>query len=396
MFREQRLAHLVARMRGADIPIRIRLWNDRQFDLGESPKVTLRVSGVTALRHLLHPTLDNLGNAYVEGGIDLEGDVADIIDVGTRLAAEAVRRSGLRPSPRRRRHTRELDAEAVASHYDVSNEFYAQWLDEGMVYSCAYFHDPADSLETAQRAKIDHILRKLRVHPGDRLLDIGCGWGNLVMAAARDYGARALGITLSRNQLELARERIAAAGLADRCEVRLEDYRDVAGRFDRVASVGMFEHVGLRHLGEYFGRMRDLLADDGVALNHGITSGDPESAETPFGGGDFIERYVFPHGELPHIGLVLREMATAGLEATDVENLRRHYALTLAHWSRRYEAAAERIRPLVGEQRFRTWRVYLAGCAYAFAHRWIAVHQVLAVKGSGTDPLPMTRDYMYR
>jgi cyclopropane-fatty-acyl-phospholipid synthase len=396
MFSEQRLVSFVARMRGLDIPIRIRLWNDRQFDLGETPKVTLRVSGAPALRHLLRPTLDSLGHAYVEGGIDLEGDVADIIDVGARLAANAGGNGDWRPPARWRRHTRALDAEAIASHYDVSNEFYAQWLDEGMVYSCAYFRQPTDSLEAAQRAKIDHILRKLKLRPGDRFLDIGCGWGSLAMAAARDYGAQALGVTLSRNQYELARERIRAAGLADRCQVRLQDYRDVDGQFDRIASVGMFEHVGLRHLGEYFRRMRDLLADDGVALNHGITSGDPDSGETPFGGGDFIDRYVFPHGELPHVSLVLREMAAAGLEATDVENLRRHYAVTLEHWSRRYENAAERIRALVGEQRFRTWRVYLAGCAYAFAHRWIALHQVLAVKDNGRDPLPMTRDYIYR
>ncbi len=393
MFWEQRLGSFVTRMRARDIPLRIQLWNDRQIDLGAEPRVTMRLASAGSLRHLLNPSLDGLGEAYVEGAIDLEGQVDDIIDTGMRLAAQA--NGGSRPSAERHRHTRKGDAEAIASHYDVSNEFYAQWLDRGMVYSCAYFRDAAESLESAQQAKIAHILRKLRLHPGDRLLDIGCGWGSLVMAAARDFGAKALGITLSRNQYELAQERIRAAGLQDRCEVVMEDYRDVQGRFDRITSVGMFEHVGLRHLRAYFGRMRELLADDGVALNHGITSCDPESAATPLGGADFIERYVFPQGELPHIGLVLKDLSAAGLEAVDVENLRRHYALTLEHWSRRYEAAASRLRTLVDERRFRTWRVYLAGCAYAFAQRWIAVHQVLAVRDGGGATLPLTRDYMY-
>ena len=208
---------------------------------------------------------------------------------------------GLRRSVRMVRHTREIDAAAIAYHYDVSNEFYAHWLDAQMVYSCAYFRSPEDSLETAQVQKIDHVLRKLRVSPGDRLLDVGCGWGALVIHAAERFGARALGITLSRNQYEYARERIAAAGLAGRCEVRLEDYRDVAGKYDRIASIGMFEHVGLKNLRGYFTRINELLADDGTFLNHGITSTDPDSAETPWGGGEFIERYVFPHGELPHV-----------------------------------------------------------------------------------------------
>jgi len=294
------------------------------------------------------------------------------------------------------RHTRASDAEVVGYHYDVSNQFYALWLDANMVYSCGYFRSPQDSLEAAQIQKIDHILVKLRVRPGDRLLDIGCGWGALIMRAAEKFGARTVGITLSRNQYELARERIAAAGLADRCEVRLEDYRDVTGKFDRIASVGMFEHVGLRNLGAYFNKMRDLLEDGGTAMNHGITSGDPESAESPFDASEYIERYVFPHGELPHVSLTLKEMCAAGLEPVDVENLRRHYALTLTHWAERFEAASEQLRQIAGDKRWRIWRMYLAGCAYAFGHEWMALHQILAVKsGSGAETLPLTRDYMY-
>ena len=263
-----------------------------------------------------------------------------------------------------------------------------------MVYSCAYFRDPHDSLETAQEAKLDHILGKIRLAPGQRLLDIGCGWGALAIRAASRYGAQVLGITLSRDQYDLASARVAAAGLEAQVEIRLLDYRDVDGRFDRVTSVGMFEHVGLRNLRAYFTKIRNLLADDGICMNHGITSTDPDSAESPLGGGEFIDRYVFPHGELPHLSLVLKEMAAAGLEALDVENLRRHYALTTQHWSRRFEQHADQLRALAGEKRFRIWRAYLAGCSYGFQQHWISLHQVLAVK-AGRNFMPLTRDYMY-
>ena len=392
MFWEKRFDEFIAQLRDHGIPLRIRLWNGSEMELAGTPGVTVTVPKPAALRHVLDPSLYSLGHAYVEGEIKVEGRVTDIVAVAARLAARD--HQSPRRGPRMIRHTRKIDAEAIAYHYDVSNEFYDLWLDRNMVYSCGYFRSPDDSLEAAQMQKIDHILTKLRVQPGDRLLDIGCGWGALIIRAAEKFGAKAVGITLSHNQYELAQERIAAAGLADRCEVRIEDYRDVTGTFDRIASVGMFEHVGLRNLRGYFTKVRELLADNGATLNHGITSTDPESGESPWGGGDFMERYVFPHGEVPHISLALQEMCAAGLEPMDVENLRRHYAMTLTHWTKRFEAAGERIKAITGEKRWRIWRVYLAGCAHGFAHHWMAVHQILAVK-AGADPLPLTRDYMY-
>jgi cyclopropane-fatty-acyl-phospholipid synthase len=396
MFWQQRFDDFIARQGGHDVPLRLRLWNGREAVLGPSPVVTFEIKSLSALRRLLRPSLASLGQAYVDGLIDIEGTIDDVIAVAARLSARAGRQ--VRRAARMMRHTRRVDAEAIAYHYDVSNDFYRLWLDEEMVYSCAYFRCPDDSLEQAQRAKIDHILAKLRLAPGQRLLDIGCGWGALALRAARDYGASVVGITLSQNQHALARERVAAAGLADRVDIRLQDYRDVNERFDRIVSVGMLEHVGLKNLRGYFAKTRALLADGGVCMHHGITSTDPDSAESPFGGGEFIERYVFPHGELPHIGFLLKEMTAAGLEATDVENLRRHYALTARHWSRRFERNGERLRTLVGEKRYRIWRTYLAGCAYGFEQDWISLHQVLAVKagGPGANPLPLTRDYMYR
>ena len=392
MFWQKRFDDFAERMRRYDLPLRLELWNGRAFDLGAIPRVTVRLTSATALRYFLPPTLDNLGHAYVEGDIDVDGALPDILDAAVGLAEHGGKYH--RHAPQIVRHTRKLDAEAIHYHYDVSNEFYSHWLDDNMVYSCGYFRTGQDSLETAQLQKLDHILTKLRVRPGDRLLDIGCGWGALIMRAAEKFGAHAVGITLSTNQYELAKERIARAGLSDRCEVRVEDYRDVSGSFDRISSVGMFEHVGLKNLRGYFTRMRELLADDGVVLNHGITAADPDSLETPFGGGNFIQHYVFPHGELPHIGLVLQEMAAAGLEAVDVESLRRHYAMTLRHWAARFEAAGSVLRELAGERRWRIWRMYLAGCAHGFEQHWMSIYQVQAVK-AGDAVLPLTRDYLY-
>jgi cyclopropane-fatty-acyl-phospholipid synthase len=351
------------------------------------------------LRYFVAPDLMTLGQAYVEGHIDFDGSLHEAFKVGERFARVAGG-SKLAPLKKAMRHTKARDLKSVQYHYDVSNEFYALFLDPDMVYSCAYFKREDDTLETAQLQKLDHILTKLMVKPGERFLDIGCGWGALIFRAVEKFGARVVGITLSQNQRDYVQERIRAKGLGDRCEVRLQDYRDVPeeGAYDKVASIGMFEHVGRKNLGMYFAKIRSLLKDGGLALNHGITSVDPDSRAVGMGAGDFIGRYVFPDGELPHIGLVLRTMAEGGLEPTDVESLRRHYALTTGLWASRLEAAADRARAIAGEKRYRIWSVYLAGCAYGFAHNWINIYQILACKqgGPGMNPLPLTREFMYR
>lgn len=381
------------------VPARLALWDGRQFDFGRNgePRVTVRANNVSALGYLLQPSLDRLGEAYVRGIIDIEGRVSDVIELAFQLARCTNAHLGqLGGVLRLFTHNRHDDARAIAYHYDVSDAFYAAWLDPCMVYSCAYFERGDEDLATAQVQKIDHILTKLRLAPGHTLLDIGCGWGALVIRAAERYGAHCVGITLSRNQYESASARVKAAGLADRVEIRLQDYRDVAGSFDRISSVGMFEHVGLKQLPDYFKRIRELLADDGLALNHGITTSDPESRDTPFGAGSFIERYVFPGGKLPHLSLALRAAQEGGLEVLDVENLRRHYAHTTALWSQNFENNQEAIRKLVSDATFRIWRVYLIGCAHAFEQDLISIYQILCHKaGRRSNQLDWSRRYMY-
>lgn len=380
------------------LPLRIELWNGRSFDFApEAPRVTIRVPSPSAARYLLSPSLANLGTAYVEGIIEVKGHAADMIKVVNALARSSLKQSGrLARIARTFHHSRQDDAEAIRYHYDVSNEFYQQFLDPRMVYSCAYFENGDEDLATAQLKKIDHILAKIQLRPGQTLLDIGCGWGALVIRAAQKHGARCIGITLSENQCALARERVRAAGLEGQVEIRLQDYRDVQGSFDRITSVGMFEHVGVKHLVEYFGIINRLLAEDGLVMNHGITSTDPDNGETPYGGGEFIEKYVFPHGELAHIGQVLRAMQQGQLEAYDVENLRRHYARTCAIWTENFEAHEDQVRALGGDKRFRIWHVYLAGCAYAFEQDLISLYQIVCGKaGRHPSSLPWSRRYMY-
>jgi len=395
---ESRLEKTIAALRErAKVPLAIELWNGRRYELGEEPSVTFRVTDASALKRISSPDFASLGEAYVEGDLELEGPIEEALRAVESLA-KALGGSGRGRLPRLSSHSRKSDSEAIRYHYDVSNDFYRLWLDERLVYSCAYFRTGAEDIHAAQEQKLDHICRKLRLSPGDRFLDIGCGWGALVMHAAQKYGVHATGITLSDNQHAYANAQIGAAGLQDRCQVRLLDYRDLTGEFDKIASVGMFEHVGLKNLPAYFGTIHRLLADGGVVMNHGITSVDTESREVGFGAGEFIEKYVFPEGQVPHISLVLKEMAGADLEAMDVETLRLHYARTLAHWSRRLEENLEAAHAHAGKKRVRIWRLYLAGCAHAFARNWISIHQVLAVKSSnpGRNPLPWTREYMYR
>lgn len=404
---ESTLGHWADRLRQRlDVPLRVRWKGHAGLMLGrfDQPRVTIEVRDAKGAAALLDPSLDHLGQAYVEGHLDVDGAAQDIIDIAHRLAMSSAQgddKPGWMGRIARRLadatgHSLAQDRAAIQYHYDVSNDFYALWLDPRMLYSCAYFENGDETLAEAQTKKLDHILTKVRLQPGQRLLDIGCGWGGLVLRAAERFGAHCVGITLSQNQFDLARERVRAAGLQDRVEIRLQDYREVTDTFDRITSVGMCEHVGLKNLEPYFRLIHDRLAPGGWMLNHNITSTDADNAETSHGGGRFIDRYVFPHGELPHISTILSAMQLGGLEAVDAEGLRRHYARTLQCWSDGFEAQAEKLRAMVPEKTWRIWRMYLVGCQWAFEHDEISLFQVLCRRaGQSAKTLPWSRRWMY-
>jgi cyclopropane-fatty-acyl-phospholipid synthase len=383
---------------------------------------------------LLPPSELALGEAFMRGDLDVEGDLEAAAVLGSVIAerlrsprrvvrlaklllqlprredgrAASEKRGSARVARLGRRHTRRRDAAAMRFHYDVGNDFYALWLDAHRVYSCGYFPTGEEDIDAAQLAKLEHVCRKLRLRPGERLLDIGCGWGGLVRYAARHYGVEALGITLSPAQAAYARQRIADDGLEERCRIEVRDYRDLPGDavFDKVASVGMFEHVGPAQLATYFRAAFRLTATGGLFLNHGIVSlenarplslGD-RLARRLWRQGEFLNRYVFPDGELVTLADVVRRAEAAGFETRDVESLREHYARTLRCWVRRLEHHRAEAVALVGDPTYCVWRLYMAVSAHAFTVGRIGVVQALLAKpgADGQCRLPATRADLYQ
>jgi cyclopropane-fatty-acyl-phospholipid synthase len=397
------------------------LWDGSQWPAETGPaRFTLVLRHPDALRSILRNTQTDLviSEAYIRGKIDVEGDLEATMPLANHLvsrhysaatvmrvcwelfrmpAGSRLKLAGRQPARLSGKiHSIERDRKAVTYHYDVSNDFYALWLDERMVYSCAYFETAGESLDAAQERKLDYLCRKLRLRPGERLLDIGCGWGGLIIHAAQRYGVQALGITLSQNQAMLANERIAKAGLQDCCRVDVCDYRDLnsAGGFDKLVSVGMVEHVGESRLQAYFQHAWQLLRPGGVFLNHGIArrTTDPEPA-----GPTFISRYVFPDGELVDLNTMLRYAEEAAFEVRDVESLRDHYTLTLRQWAHRLEVHSNRALEVVDEPTYRVWRLFLHGSAYAFTSGALNIYQSLLLKpDKGSSGLPLTRADWYR
>ena len=392
---------IASRYGGRNIPIALVLPDGGRVPLSEAPEVDVYARTWQGLRALASPELGSLARAYVHNDIDFTGGARRILGIAETLVGGISHgRERIAARARQWLHRRRENKANIQQHYDVSNAFYRLWLDARMVYSCAYFRTEADSIDQAQVQKLDHVCRKLMLSPGESFLDIGCGWGALILHAANEYGVNATGITLSQNQHDHVKAKIAEAGLEKRVKVELRDYLDLPEDrlYDKIASIGMFEHVGIRNYPRYFGKIRRVLKPGGLVLNHGITHNWPGASSLGSGIGDFIEQYVFPGGQLAHVSRVIQGLAADGLELIDAEALREHYARTLWHWVDRLESNADAARREVGEERFRVWRIYLAGSAHAFDRGWLSIFQLLAGKphADGGLPHPATRDYMYR
>jgi len=411
-------AHLILRrlFKGYKGGFAIRLWDNSILNIGNGLSAfTLTIHSSSVLRDLvLFSDPIRLAEAYFDGVVEVSGDfnaamglryylenlklpfqdkislVLRAISLGNHKTKSRIKTKKLSNA------VRQNDVESIAFHYDVSNEFYKLWLDERMVYSCAYFETPEQELEAAQCNKLDYVCRKLRLQKDESYLDIGCGWGALVCWAAKHYGVRAHGITLSRNQFEYASEEVKRQGLEDKVTIEMRNYRDLLlePAYDKVSSIGMFEHVGLKNLPGYFSIVRQVLKPGGLFLNHGITSDEPDwnrGTST-----QFINSHVFPDGELDIVSNIQRRMEDACFEIFDVESLRPHYAFTLRHWVSRLDAKSEEIIRLVGERTYRIWRLYMTGSALQFEQGATGIYQILAVrKENGFPNLPLTRRDLY-
>ncbi|MEV7993439.1 cyclopropane-fatty-acyl-phospholipid synthase family protein [Streptomyces sp. NPDC086077] len=418
-----RLKGLLEQVGGTPLPVRIRAWDGSQAGPPDTPVIVVR--NRRALRRLLwKPGELGLARAWVAGDLEIEGDLYTVLGLlagliwergeDARGLAEALRdpevRAGVRglvrlagpalpPAPppeevrrpRRNLHTRRSDKRAISHHYDVGNDFYELVLGPSMVYSCAYWPTPDSTLETAQHDKLELICRKLALTSGQRLLDVGCGWGSMAIHAAREHGVSVVGITLSQEQAAYARKRVADEGLTDRVEIRVQDYRDVTdGPYDAISSIGMAEHVGAERYLEYAEHLHALLRPGGRLLNHQIAR-RPQRDESAYQADDFIDAYVFPDGELAPVGTTVTQLERAGFEVRDVESIREHYALTLRRWVANLEAGWAEAVKLTSPGRARVWQLYMAASALAFERNRIGVNQVLAVRTpeSGASGVPL-------
>jgi cyclopropane-fatty-acyl-phospholipid synthase len=411
------LAPLLRALLGTELPVRFEFWDGSGIGPIGGPG-TIRVNSVDAVRRMLWaPGELGVARAFVSGDLSLDGDLFAMLRVLHDAAPRDLRKMGLRalppiidaarrlgaigpplPAPAEewrptgRLHSLGRDAKVISHHYDVGNDFYRLFLGPRMTYSCARFVSDTSTLEEAQDAKHELICRKLGLdqRPGARLLDVGCGWGSMAIHAAQHHHASVVGVALSSEQVDLAQERVKAAGLDDRIEIRLQDYRELKGeQFDAISSIGMFEHVGTSAMARYFATLRDLLGPSGRLLNHAIST----PGGSVLGRRTFIGRYVFPDGELLDVGEVILAMQRAGFEVRDVESLREHYAKTLRAWVANLEEGWDEAVALVGERRANIWRFYMAASANGFDDAGLAIHQVLGVisEPDGISGMPPTR-----
>ncbi|GFO98767.1 SAM-dependent methyltransferase [Lactobacillus helveticus] len=372
-------------------PVKVTYWDGKSEVYGNgTPEIEMVFNEKIPMGDITRNASLTLGEAYMDKKIEIHGSIQKLIDGAYESADSFMRSSQFRKFLPKTKHTEKQSEEDVQSHYDIGNDFYEQWLDPTLTYSCAYFTDDnKDDLEQAQIAKVHHILNKLHPQKGKTLLDIGCGWGTLMLTAAKEYGLKVTGVTLSEEQYKLVQKKIYDENLQDVAEVKLEDYRELGDQqWDYVTSVGMFEHVGSENLGEYFNDVAKYLKTDGVALIHGITRQQGGATNA------WINKYIFPGGYIPGLVEIISRIEEAHLQISDVEMLRRHYQRTLEIWDKNFNNARPEIEKKMGERFCRMWDMYLQACAASFESSNIDVVQYLLTKGPSGKNLPMTRDYM--
>ncbi|MFT8313868.1 MAG: cyclopropane-fatty-acyl-phospholipid synthase family protein [Clostridium sp.] len=381
-------------------------WNGETINYTESPEFVLKFNDKNTFKKILaSPTTMTFAEAFMDGTFDIEGNIIEAltlkdqfenIEISNKDKVTLLLKGTSFPSINL--HTKEKDKENISHHYDISNNFYRLFLGSSMTYSCAYYKNQEDDLTTAQENKVDHICKKLRLKPGEKLLDVGCGWGLMITWAAKHYGVEAHGVTISEEQYKYVSQKIKDENLEGKCFVELKDYRDIEGEgvYDKVVSVGMFEHVGIKNLPVYFNKMHKLLKDDGLFLNHGITHS--KNSQVGKDESEFIEKYIFPGGELHTISGGISIMEDENYEICDVESLREHYYKTLVQWVKNLEANKEKAIEFTSDKTYRAWLLYMTGCAINFRAGLISIYQVLLSK-SPKKPgfnIPLTREYMYK
>ncbi|KRM06254.1 cyclopropane-fatty-acyl-phospholipid synthase [Liquorilactobacillus ghanensis DSM 18630] len=374
-----------------NIPVKVIYWDGKAEQYGDGePEATITFKEAIPVKDITRNASIALGEAYMDGRIEIDGSIQKLIYAAYVSAGSFFHDSKLKRFLPKQSHSEKHSKYDVQKHYDLGNDFYKLWLDSTMTYSCAYFEHPDDTLEQAQLNKVHHIIKKLHPQPGKRLLDIGCGWGTLMLTAAKEYHLDVSGITLSEEQYKFVQQKIKDEGLEDHARVYLEDYRELkAEPFDYITSVGMFEHVGSENLATYFNTIAKYLNNDGVALIHGIT----RQQGGAYNG--WINQYIFPGGYVPGLTENLQHIITAGMQVFDLETLRRHYQHTLEHWDRNFNEHRTEIQAKMGEKFVRMWDLYLQACAASFESGNIDCIQYLISKGPSGKDLPMTREYIY-
>lgn len=374
-----------------DAPIDVEFWDGETVHFGEGESIAkIIMHELIPIKEIVAHASLTFGEAYMDGKIEIQGDLQELVTLAYRSQDSFFNNSKFSKLIPKHSHSEKVSKNDVQSHYDIGNDFYEMWLDKTMTYSCAYFASESDTLEAAQMNKVRHILNKLHAREGETLLDIGCGWGTLLFTAAKEYGLKATGVTLSQQQYDFVSDKIKAEGLTGQVNVYLEDYRELKEQYDHVTSVGMFEHVGKENLAAYFSKIDQLLVENGTALIHGIT-GQHKGA----GVDAWINKYIFPGGYIPNLAENIDHIMDAHLQVDDLEPLRRHYQKTLEIWTDNFHDVSESVISRYGERFYRMWDLYLQACAASFESGNIDVVQYLLTKGASSTNLPMTRSYIY-